>query len=274
MAHWEQAEFIRRVKSSFPDSFQSRQVMEVGSGEIRGTVRSQFDDCDYLGVDVATGPGVDRVCPGQTVDEPSESFDVVISCECFEHNPYWLETFVNMLRLLKPGGLCIVSCALTGRQEHGTSRMNPAATLADSEDYIDYYRNLTQYSFSKKIDLSLHFKDYFFKHNIYHKDLYFVGIKQGDVAQDDIQKLTELAHRVGRIRGEKTRLPIGIITGHIDYALKFILTRLLSERGYHNGKYAVRQGLARLLELVVGKERVQNYRQKKRERKMRRKGLL
>ena len=46
---------------------------------------------------------------------PTASFDVVISCECFEHNPYWRETFLNMTRVLRPGGLFVLTCATTGR---------------------------------------------------------------------------------------------------------------------------------------------------------------
>jgi len=32
---------------------------------------------------------------------PANSFDCTISVECFEHNPFWLETFVNMLRMTR-----------------------------------------------------------------------------------------------------------------------------------------------------------------------------
>jgi len=48
-----------------------------------------FSDCDYIGLDVAPGNGVDIVCEGQNYDAPDESFDVVISCEVMEHNPFW-----------------------------------------------------------------------------------------------------------------------------------------------------------------------------------------
>ncbi len=50
------------------------------------------------------GPGVDVVSSGHALDFPDETFDVTLSCECFEHNPYWLETFRNMHRMTKAGG--------------------------------------------------------------------------------------------------------------------------------------------------------------------------
>lgn len=34
-------------------------------------------------------------------------YDITISCNCFEHNPYWRETFLNMHRMTKEGGLCL-----------------------------------------------------------------------------------------------------------------------------------------------------------------------
>jgi len=131
MAHWEQQEFARRIRKAFPEYFNGSRTIEVGSGEIGGEgVRELFHNGEYIGVDLAEGPGVDRICAGQDIQEPTGSFDVAVSCECFEHNPYWLETFVNMLRLLRPDGLLIMSCALTGRQEHGTHRRDPNASLA------------------------------------------------------------------------------------------------------------------------------------------------
>lgn len=70
----------------------------------------------------AKGPGVDIVCPGHEADSPTGHFDTMVSAECFEHNPFWVETFSNMLRMTLPGGLVAVSVATTGRGEHGTPR--------------------------------------------------------------------------------------------------------------------------------------------------------
>jgi SAM-dependent methyltransferase len=177
MAHYQEIEFVRRVKQVFPEYFQRKRILEIGSWDTNGTVRNFFEDCDYTGVDVASGPGVDLVGLGNEVDLPTRSFDLVISCECFEHNPYWAETFANMIRMLKKGGLCLVTCASTGRIEHGTYRSNPLDSLANIENIISYYRNLDELDFRRAIDIDLHFGDYFFSQNIYHCDLQFVGIK-------------------------------------------------------------------------------------------------
>src|SRR5687768_8155525 len=99
MAHEAQAEFFERVKADFPDMFRWKNVLEVGSLNINGTVRVLFNNCNYLGVDLNYGPGVDMPVQGQDLEFPDDSFDVAISAECFEHNPYWKETFANMVRM-------------------------------------------------------------------------------------------------------------------------------------------------------------------------------
>ena len=127
MAHPQQAEYFDAVRALYPQHFERARVLEVGSLDINGSVRDLFRDCDYTGVDLQPGPGVDLACPGHLLAFPSGHFDTTISAECFEHNPFWRETLANMLRMTRPGGLVLVSCATTGRKEHGTSRTNPFA---------------------------------------------------------------------------------------------------------------------------------------------------
>ena len=86
MSHPEQREFVAEIKRTYPDLFSSKKVLEVGSLDINGSIREFFTECAYLGVDLAAGPGVDLVSRGEDLDFPDESFDVVASCECFEHN--------------------------------------------------------------------------------------------------------------------------------------------------------------------------------------------
>ena len=126
MAHRSQLEFVRLLAANMPEYFRGKRVLEVGSLDINGSIRQFFKDCDYTGLDVAAGPGVDVVCEGQKYDAPG--FDVVISCEAMEHNPYWAETLQNMIRLCKPGGLLVMTCATIGRPEHGTARSEPESS--------------------------------------------------------------------------------------------------------------------------------------------------
>jgi len=176
VAHPAQNEFIGRIKAIFPGHFRRARVLEIGSLDINGTIRALFEDCDYTGIDVGPGKGVDIVCEGQKFDAPAESYDVVISCETMEHNPYWAETFANMVRLVKPSGLILMTCATTGRKEHGTTRTTPADSPLTVAKGWDYYRNLSARDFAGAGVLEpLAFQ--FFATCLDDYDLYFAGSK-------------------------------------------------------------------------------------------------
>jgi SAM-dependent methyltransferase len=173
MAHRAQFNFFAKVKQQFPEYFTNTSVVEMGSLNINGTVRVLFENPkNYVGIDLGEGSGVDVVCRGEEYDAPDESFDVAISAECFEHNPQWAETFENMYRLTRKGGLITFTCASTGRPEHGTSR----TSKADSPFTNDYYRNLTEENFRPLVD-KLGFNSVYFEYYTGTKDLYFWGTK-------------------------------------------------------------------------------------------------
>lgn len=175
MSHPQQRDFLKKTKDHFPEFFDEREVLEVGSLNINGTVRDFFtNNITYIGIDLIEGPGVDRVISGSELDEPDSSFDTTISTECFEHDKHWKETFRNMYRMTKVGGAIIFTCASEGRAEHGTTRTSPA----DSPATNDYYLNLTQNDFEKEFDVKSMFSKYLFEYNPVSCDLYFWGIKK------------------------------------------------------------------------------------------------
>lgn len=176
MAHYSELHFVELVAASFPRHFRGARVLEVGSLDINGSIRKYFVDCDYVGLDVAPGTGVDIVCEGQKFDAPDATYDVVISCEAMEHNPYWVATFKNMIRMCKPGGLVVMTCATTGRPEHGTTRTEPESSPLTVGLGWNYYRNLREKDFRSKVDLSVLPRHRFWT-RWNHFDLLFVGIK-------------------------------------------------------------------------------------------------
>jgi SAM-dependent methyltransferase len=181
MAHVQQQSFVAAIKAAFPEFFSGSRVLEIGSLDVNGSIRQQFSGGDYIGIDVGEGPGVDVVSQGQDYDAPDGSFDVVVCCEAMEHNPFWRETFNNILRLCRPGGLIVMTCASTGRPEHGTSRTTPgAAPLVP----WDYYRNLEAKDFRRSIDLDRHLVRWGFFSDLSSCDLYFVGFKMGATVPD------------------------------------------------------------------------------------------
>ncbi|WP_216907031.1 class I SAM-dependent methyltransferase [Synechococcus sp. CCY 0621] len=189
MAHEQQLYFVSCVQKSFPQFFADAKVLEIGSLDICGSVRKFFSNCSYIGVDVAPGEGVDVVCQGQDYDAQDGSFDHVISCEAMEHNPMWKETFINMVRLVKPGGLLTMTCASYCRPEHGTTRTSSveSSPLSVSIGW-EYYRNLGIADFKSVIDFDSRFSFYRFWTNWKSKDLYLVAIRRNGPNNMQIEK--------------------------------------------------------------------------------------
>jgi SAM-dependent methyltransferase len=178
MAHIEQFDFVFNVKNQNQQYFTNSKVLEIGSLDINGSVRGFFTDCEYLGIDIGPGEGVDLICEGQNFDGPNDYFDVVISCECFEHNPYWKETFKNMHRVCKTTGLIIMTCATTGRAEHGTKKNDPTSSPLTVGKNWDYYKNLEEKDFLTNFNIEEMFSYFKFSNNLNSHDLYFFGIKK------------------------------------------------------------------------------------------------
>jgi len=91
-------------------------VLDVGSYDVNGCMRSLFDgtDIEYVGLDIEAGPNVDIVMNDayNWDNVPNESFDFVISANAFEHIEYpWL-TIKLIYDKLKPGGFACIHAPL------------------------------------------------------------------------------------------------------------------------------------------------------------------
>jgi hypothetical protein len=124
MAHKEQHDFLISMQRKHPNYFTQSIVIDFGSLDINGNNRKYFGMPLYVGVDIAPGKNVDVVskCHEFTIDKVPSRPDVVLSTEMLEHDMYWKLSLKNMLDILQPGGLLIITCATTGRAEHGTAR--------------------------------------------------------------------------------------------------------------------------------------------------------
>ena len=73
-------------------------------------------DFEYVGLDVEAGHNVDIVPddPFCWTDIAAESFDIVISGQAFEHNPYFWITAAEIARVLVPNGLTAVIAPSAG----------------------------------------------------------------------------------------------------------------------------------------------------------------
>ena len=180
MSHDKQREYCQKIKLKFPSYFKNKKALDIGSLDINGANRYLFEDTDYLGIDVGNGPNVDFVCIGHEFEGPSEYYDTIITTEALEHDMYYENTIKNAMRMLKPGGLFLFTCATTGRPEHGTRRTTPQdAPLLDGE-WGDYYKNLTEEDVIKIEGFTTMFPDGIFEIGNDNFDLYFSGIKNGN----------------------------------------------------------------------------------------------
>ncbi len=183
MAHQQQVEFCKSVKQRIPKFFANRLVVNIGALDINGNNQYLFEDCLYLGVDLMPGRNVDLVAKGHELNLPDESVDVVISTECLEHDLFYPSTLGNAVRMLKPGGLLLLTCATTGRGEHGTRRTTPADAPFTQQfgEWGDYYKNLEESDIRAVLDLDAIFDGYSFSTNSKTHDLYFWGTKKGEL---------------------------------------------------------------------------------------------
>ncbi len=171
--HIEVRQLIKRIRKELYWKFRFRKVLEVGSANINGSPRRYFYFCDYTGIDLSAGKGVDII--GRFADTAIElnSYDVVISCEMLEHDETWNYSLMKMYHALKRGGLLIITAASDERQEHGTRRTTPFA----SPDTLDYYRNISKEDFKSILPAEL-FDLYVLMNGRDKQDLYFYGIKK------------------------------------------------------------------------------------------------
>lgn len=181
MAHIEQLSFVEILSKKILKFNKPLRILEIGSYDVNGSIRQFFEHSQYIGVDLIEGKGVDIVGDGHTLDYGDDSFEIVISCESFEHNPYWKETFLNMIRMTQKGGLVVFTCATTGRPEHGTTRTSCIDSPGTIQMKWDYYKNLEEADFYNEIpNFNQYFSRSLFIKNRQSNDIYFIGIKNGE----------------------------------------------------------------------------------------------
>ena len=173
MTHPAQIKFCNDIKKRFPEYFEKKRVLDVGSLDINGNNKYLFNDCEYIGLDVIEGKNVDVVSVAHKYK--SDEFDVVLSTNALEHDIFYKLTLQNMFSLLKPEGLMFFSVANSWK-EHGTERTSPknSGTSKMGIKWKNYYKNLTPNDIKNSLDLD-YFKEY--EMEIFKKDLIFWGIK-------------------------------------------------------------------------------------------------
>jgi lipopolysaccharide biosynthesis protein len=97
------------------DTFE--RILDIGSMNVNGTLRDVAPQgCSYLGTDIAPGAAVDVVTNTAEAGLPfaDDSFDVVVSTSCFEHDQMFWQTFLEMLRVVRPHGFMYINAPSNG----------------------------------------------------------------------------------------------------------------------------------------------------------------
>ena len=219
MSHFEQKKFIKIILEQLNkiDNFDKMSVLDVGSYDVGGSIKKYFKKNDYVGVDLAKGPNVDIVLDGSQLEKLNKKYDIVISCECFEHAENWEAIFLSMYNVCKENGFVIFTCASRGRTEHGTSR----TTNSDSPGTNDtYYKNIFKGKFQKSFNLKNLFNKFELLYNIKSSDLYFIGLKGSNFTIN----LSDIKKKVKQIKNKDRRIKI----------MRIILSYIISDNSYQN----------------------------------------
>lgn len=121
--HQSSFEKMQNFKERYLKAFENKPLViyDLGSFDVNGSYREIFDHSgwQYKGLDVEAGKNVDIVLKNnyhwKEID--SDSTDVLISGQAFEHIEFFWITMLEIARILKPGGLCCI-IAPAGGYEH------------------------------------------------------------------------------------------------------------------------------------------------------------
>jgi SAM-dependent methyltransferase len=95
-------------------------IYEFGSYQVEGqegyaNLRGLFPEREYVGCDMRPGPGVDRVEDVTAIQLPDGTAGTVLCIETFEHVFEVRRAFDEVFRVLKPGGVFVITSPLNFR---------------------------------------------------------------------------------------------------------------------------------------------------------------
>lgn len=91
-------------------------ILELGSQNVNGSLRDfSKKNWKYVGADMVEGEGVDIVVDiGKPLPFEDKSFDYIVTSSVFEHDQFFWETFLELVRLTKIGGYIYINAPSNG----------------------------------------------------------------------------------------------------------------------------------------------------------------
>jgi SAM-dependent methyltransferase len=97
------------------NNIELKTVLDVGSCDVNGTMKPIFLKAkQYTGIDQCPGENVDVVGSSHDMPFEDESYDIIISSSCFEHDDMFWITFIEMCRVLRRDGLIFIQAPSNG----------------------------------------------------------------------------------------------------------------------------------------------------------------
>lgn len=90
-------------------------IAEIGALNVNGSAKQILhryveEGSTWVGIDRVKGKGVDIVANAvEWLADKQEQFDMVVACECYEHDPKWWLTSEVAKKAVKKGGLYVVT---------------------------------------------------------------------------------------------------------------------------------------------------------------------
>lgn len=106
--HQSSLDHIHKLVLTHLDPACSLHIVDIGSYDVNGSYKQFMDSPKwrYTGIDLSAGPNVDVVLSSPyRLPFQSHSVDVIVSGQAFEHIEFFWLTWLEMTRVLKPGGL-------------------------------------------------------------------------------------------------------------------------------------------------------------------------
>ena len=134
--HLSSLQHVERLVQKYLANKSNLRVVDIGSYDVNGSYKPFFDQPSwhYTGVDLAAGPNVDVVLSSPyKLPLASHSADVIVSGQAFEHIEYFWLTWLEMARVLKPGGMIFLLAPSRGyehRHPQDCWRFYPDSYLA------------------------------------------------------------------------------------------------------------------------------------------------
>lgn len=135
---WTQ-EFTKKLTYILP---KKAKIIEAGSRNINGSNRVYFESIEpeeYIGIDIIKGEGVDlvlNVCNLETHFE-SERFDCALSTEMLEHCENWQDAVIQLVKVVKVGGLILITTRSPGFDLHGYPNDHNRFTSQDMKNIFE-----------------------------------------------------------------------------------------------------------------------------------------